>query len=98
MLCKNCNNNLTGSEDYCPYCGTPQKFPDLKVTPSENKDTDKTSPAPSESSIFHSEPVYIYADPPQEKKGPKTKLAVVSNQKQRWRCMDLELSIQLCRR
>ena len=77
MLCKNCNNNLTGSEDYCPYCGTPQKFPDLKVTPSENKDTDKTSPAPSESSIFHSEPVYIYADPPQEKKDPKTKLTVV---------------------
>ena len=77
MLCKNCNNNLTGTEDYCPYCGTPQKFPDLKITPVEDSDKDKIpQPKTTENPIFQSEPVYIYSEPPKEKKDPKTKIAL----------------------
>ena len=74
MTCKNCNNTLSGTEDYCPYCGTPQKFPDIKITSTEEKE-----PPPiktTESSIFQSEPVYIYSETPKDKKDSKTKIAV----------------------
>ena len=71
MTCKNCNNTLSGTEDYCPYCGTSQKEIEIKAIPCEEK-TD-TAKAP-ESSIFQSEPVYIYTEPPKEKKDTKTKV------------------------
>ena len=74
MTCKNCNNNLTGTEDYCPFCGTPQKFADLKISSAEEKESAQTKSA--ENSIFQSEPVYIYTEAPQKKKDPKTKIAV----------------------
>ena len=74
MTCKNCNNTLSGTEDYCHYCGTSQKEIEIKAIPCEEK-TD-TAKAP-ESSIFQSEPVYIYTEPPKEKKDTKTKVATV---------------------
>ena len=76
MNCKNCNKSLSGNEDYCPFCGAPQKFPDLKVTATENTEAESILPKTSESSIFHSEPVYIYAEPPKEKKDAKTKISI----------------------
>ena len=76
MICKNCNNNLSGTEDYCPFCGTPQKFPDLKVASAEESEKEHT-PQATENSIFQSEPVYIYAEPPKTKKDSKTKLATI---------------------
>lgn len=77
MNCKNCNNTLAGTEDYCPYCGTPQKFPDLNIQTSEDRGKDKIpQPKNTENPIFQSEPVYIYTEPPKEKKDSKTKIAV----------------------
>lgn len=74
MTCRNCNNTLAGTEDFCPFCGTPQKEIEIKaVTAEERYDTNK----PPEGSIFQSEPVYIYAEPPKEKKDTKTKVATV---------------------
>ena len=74
MTCKNCNNTLTGTEDFCPYCGTSQKTSEIKAIPTEEKADSIKLP---ESSIFQSEPVYIYAEPPKEKKDTKTKVATV---------------------
>ena len=73
MNCRKCNKALTGTEDFCPFCGTAQKNAEIKATPVEEK-ADAT-PA-IESSIFQSEPVYIYAEPPKEKKDAKTKIAI----------------------
>lgn len=74
MTCRNCNNTLAGTEDFCPFCGTAQKEIEIKAIPCEEKSDAK---APPESSIFQSEPVYIYAEPPKEKKDTKTKVATV---------------------
>ncbi len=74
MTCKNCNNTLVGTEDFCPYCGTSQKEVEIKAVPTEEKIDSSKKP---ESSIFQSEPVYIYAEPPKEKKDAKTKVATV---------------------
>ena len=74
MTCKNCNNTLTGTEDFCPYCGTSQKTSEIKAIPTEEKSDSSKLP---ESSIFQSEPVYIYAEPPKEKKDTKTKVKTV---------------------
>jgi hypothetical protein len=74
MTCKNCNNTLVGTEDFCPYCGTSQKENEIKAIPIPEK---ADTPQSSEGSIFHSEPVYIYTDPPKEKKDAKTKIATV---------------------
>ena len=79
MNCHNCKNPLNGDEDFCPRCGAPQKFTD---TDSGKKDG-KESPVPptKESSIFQSEPVYIYTDaPPKEiaHKKPKFTILLVS--------------------
>ena len=73
MTCRNCNNTLSGTEDFCPYCGTAQKTTEIKTTPATEK---SEIPPINESSIFQSEPVYIYSEAPKEKKDTKTKLAV----------------------
>ena len=78
MTCKNCNNTLSGTEDYCPFCGTPQKFSDLKITNTEKDENEIPAKTKvSESPIFQSEPVYIYAEPPKAKKDHKTSLATI---------------------
>ena len=74
MTCKNCKNTLTGTEDFCPYCGASQKAPEIKAIPTEEK---AAPPKTAESSIFQSEPVYIYAEPPKGKKDTKTKVATI---------------------
>ena len=78
MTCKNCNNTLSGTEDYCPFCGIPQKFSDIKTTGTEkSEDEIPAQTKPIESPIFQSEPVYIYTEPPEAKKDHKTSLATV---------------------
>lgn len=78
MTCKNCNNTLSGTEDYCPFCGTPQKFSDLKITNTEKDENEIPAKTKvSESPIFQSEPVYIYTEPPEAKKDHKTGLATI---------------------
>ena len=74
MTCKNCNNTLTGTEDFCPFCGVSQKSAEIKAIPTEEK---SVPPKASENSIFQSEPVYIYAEPPKDKKDTKTKVATI---------------------
>lgn len=74
MTCRNCNNTLVGTEDFCPYCGTSQKEVEIKAVPAEEKNDSSKVP---EGSIFQSEPVYIYADSPKEKKDSKTRVATV---------------------
>lgn len=76
MNCHNCKNSLNGDEDFCPRCGVPQRFTDTDSTKKE-----KTEAAVKDSSIFHSEPVYIYTDaPPKEiaNKKPKFTILLVS--------------------
>ena len=79
MNCHNCKNPLNGDEDFCPRCGAPQKFTD---TNSGKKDpTESPVSQTKESSIFQSEPVYIYTDtPPKEiaHKKPKFTIFLVS--------------------
>lgn len=74
MTCRNCNNTLAGTEDFCPFCGTAQKEIEIKAVPAEEKNV---SQKPPESSIFQNEPVYIYSEPPKAKKDAKTKVATV---------------------
>ena len=77
MLCRNCNHNLSGEEDFCPHCGVPQKLTDVSSSIQENtKEEERTLPKEQKSSIFQSEPVYIYTDPPKEKESKKSKAAV----------------------
>ena len=33
MTCRNCNNTLAGTEDFCPFCGTAQKEIEIKAIP-----------------------------------------------------------------
>jgi hypothetical protein len=73
MTCRNCNNTLSGTEDFCPYCGAAQKTSEIKAAPTVEK---IETPTVNESSIFQSEPVYIYSEAPKEKKDTKTKLAI----------------------
>lgn len=79
MNCHNCKNPLKGDEDFCPRCGAPQKFTDTDS--GKNETNEHSIPPLKESSIFHSEPVYIYTDtPPKEiaHKKPKFTILLVS--------------------
>lgn len=77
MLCRNCNHNLSGEEDFCPHCGIPQKLTDVSSSSQEkSQEEDQLSSKEQKSSIFQSEPVYIYTDPPKEKEGKRTKATV----------------------
>ncbi len=77
MLCRNCNHILSGEEDFCPHCGVPQKLTDVSSSTTEkDKEEDYTTHKEQKSSIFQSEPVYIYTDPPKEKERKKTKAAI----------------------
>jgi hypothetical protein len=79
MLCRNCNNQLSTDEDFCPRCGTPQKLTDASVLSDNKLPEEKSTPAPEQkSSIFHSEPIYIYTDPPKENKKSKAPVIFVS--------------------
>ena len=78
MLCRNCNNKLSGEEDFCPHCGIPQKLTDVSSSKDKNSDDEKSSPPKQESSIFQTEPVYIYTDPPKENKKSKGTLVFIS--------------------
>ena len=77
MLCRNCNNNLSGEEDFCPHCGIPQKLTDVSIPPNKNTTEEKDTPK-QESSIFQNEPVYIYTDPPKEHKKSKAPFVFIS--------------------
>ena len=77
MLCRNCNHNLSGEEDFCPHCGIPQKLTDVSSSSQEkSQEEDQLSSKEQKNSIFQSEPVYIYTDPPKEKEGKRTKATV----------------------
>ena len=79
MLCRNCNQNLTGEEDFCPHCGVPQKLTDVSSSTDENITEEKNDPPiikKQESTFFQTEPVYIYTDPPKEKEAKKSKAAI----------------------
>lgn len=79
MLCRNCNHNLSGEEDFCPHCGVPQKLTDVSISDVENINKEKTesnSIKKQDHSIFQNEPVYIYTDPPKEKDNKKSKVAI----------------------
>lgn len=72
MLCRNCNNNLSGEEDFCPHCGVPQKLTDVSSSKDSKSHEEKNAPK-RESPIFQSDPVYIYPDTataPKKSKGP----------------------------
>ena len=75
MQCRNCKNTLSGDEAFCPYCGTQQKLIDSDV--SVNNTAEEQKHPNEKSSIFHSEPVYIYSDPPEEASPKKSKAAAV---------------------
>lgn len=77
MLCRNCNHNLSGEEDFCPHCGVPQKLTDVSSSTAEKSQEEERLPSGEQkSSIFQTEPVYIYTDPPKEKEKKKPKAAV----------------------
>lgn len=76
MQCRNCKNTLKGDEDFCPYCGIPQKLTDISRKIEEIKDTAEET-ATDKSSIFQNEPVYIYTDPPKQTQTKKSKAAAV---------------------
>ena len=79
MLCRNCNHNLSGEEDFCPHCGIPQKVTDVSVTVPDKLQESKSEPNnvnKQDNSIFQSEPVYIYPEPPKEKEAKKNKAAI----------------------
>ncbi len=79
MLCRNCNNNLSGEEDFCPHCGISQKITDVSSSSDEKLPEEKSSlSSKNESSIFQSEPIYIYTDPPKENKKSKGALIFIS--------------------
>lgn len=76
MLCRNCNHILSGEEDFCPHCGVPQKLTDVSISTKEKSQEEKEEKdkhKEQNSSIFQSEPVYIYTDPPKEKENGKSK-------------------------
>lgn len=74
MNCHNCKNPLRGDEDFCPKCAAPLKFTDTDSGTAAKKD-----PAAQDTSIFQSEPVYIYPDTAKEKaKKPRFTLIFVS--------------------
>lgn len=76
MNCHNCKNLLHGDEDFCPRCGAPQKFTDTDSGKKEKKAT--PVPPNNESSIFQSEPVYIYTDtPPKDTAHKKPKFTIL---------------------
>ena len=77
MLCRNCNNNLSGEEDFCPHCGFPQKIIDVSNSSDSKQPEEKITPK-QESSIFNSEPVYIYTDTPKEPKKSKGAFIFIS--------------------
>ncbi len=76
MLCRNCNNNLSGEEDFCPHCGIPQKITDVSSIP-EKKATEE-KPCLNDSTFFQTEPVCIYTDPPKEHKKSKAPFIFIS--------------------
>ena len=77
MLCRNCNNNLSGNEDFCPHCGMPQKLTDISNSP-DNKPPEEYASPKQESSIFQNEQVCIYTDPPKESKRSKAPIVFIS--------------------
>ena len=78
MQCRNCKNNLTGEEDFCPHCGIPQKLTDISSKIESVSESSEENETQSEkSSVFQTEPVYIYTDPPKETTPKKSKAATV---------------------
>ncbi len=78
MQCRNCKNTLSGDEDFCPRCGIPQKLTDIGSVIKDTHETVEEKNEPDDkSSIFHTEPVYIYTDPPKESAPKKSKAATV---------------------
>ncbi len=78
MQCRNCKNTLSGDEDFCPRCGIPQKLTDIGSVIKDTQGTAEEKNEPDDkNSIFHTEPVYIYTDPPKESAPKKSKAATV---------------------
>lgn len=64
MNCRNCNFELSGSEDYCPRCGVPLKLNEDETKESADIPPEKELPdlkPGAKSTIFDSEPIYIYS-------------------------------------
>ena len=76
MLCRNCNNKLSGEEDFCPHCGVPQKLTD--ILSSSDKNAPEVKNQNQDSPIFQTEPVCIYTDPPKESKRSKAPFIFIS--------------------
>lgn len=77
MLCRNCNNKLSGEEDFCPHCGVPQKLTDVSSATDSKSQEEKNIPK-RESPIFQNEPVYIYPDTSKEHKKSKGPFIFIS--------------------
>ena len=76
MLCRNCNNNLSDEEDFCPRCGISQKITDVSSA-TEKKATEE-KPELNDSAFFQTEPVCIYTDAPKEHKKSKAPFIFIS--------------------
>lgn len=69
MNCHNCKNPLRGDEDFCPKCAAPLRFTDT--------DSAKKDQPTQDTSIFQSEPVYIYPEASKEKSQTKPRFTMV---------------------
>lgn len=83
MICQKCSFILSGSEDFCPHCGTPCKNkstvtqPEVVVTEHPNEEAPQI-PIPkvrgnSHSAIFDTDEIYSHSEKKSEKQQKKSK-------------------------